>query len=77
MKRWTTTANACEAPMPATKMLHAHPEKDVRHLRPGWRISSPDTELIIGEYRLDPRREPLKPATAMPEGIQLMAPQLI
>jgi|GEM_PF-4866093 len=25
------------------------PEKDVRHLRPGWRISLPDTEPIIAE----------------------------
>ena len=26
---------------------------DVRHLRPGWRISLPDTEPIIDRYRAD------------------------
>lgn len=51
--------------------------KDVRHLCQICAPSHPDTEPIIGGYRLDPWREPLKPATAMPERVQLMAPQLI
>ena len=43
-------------PIPVPSILcRKTTEKDVRHLRPGWRISSPDTEPIIGGYRLDPQ----------------------
>ena len=54
---------ANEPPSETYQAAHSRPSilcrkttgKDVRHLRPGWRISSPGIEPIIGGYRLDPQ----------------------